>query len=104
MGLFGNRKDDLEKESKKVSEKYEEEDEEDEEDSEATNSVRILLVNNEDGIYNIGELTKEEAGRLKEECKDAILHNTLVDLEKYGKQSVLNGKYIVSFDWETEDD
>lgn len=102
MGLFGNRKDDLEKESKKASEKYEEEDEEDEEDS--TNSVRILLVNNEDGIYDIDELTKEEANHLKEECKDAILHNTLVDLEKYGKQSYLNGKYIVSFDWKTEDD
>lgn len=106
MGLFGNRdKDDLEKKSKKAKQVEEEDEEEEDDDTESSNcSVRINTVNDDDGVFDLDELSDEGQKSLISELKTAMKDNNVVDLSNYGMAGCINGKYIVSFTWNNEDD
>ena len=126
MGFFKNllgrdeEEDDLKKKSKRAKEKEDESDEEDSEeeededeedgdeddDTEETgNSIKILLTNNDDGMYEVEDLSKKELEELKAACKRAMTNGTPLDLDEEGgyRTSCLNGKFIISYDWTEEE-
>ena len=90
MGLFSK-----DKKQEKVEEPEEEESEDD-------NCSMNIYTSEESGNIQLDRLTKEQLRNLRKYVEKSVQEKSLLNLEDYGYNQVINGNYIVSFDWQEE--
>lgn len=94
MSIFGNNK----------KEQKDEEEQKDEGQS-GNCSINILtLCTNDDSYLTLENLTQKQLKKLIAELKNAMNSNAVVDLSEYGVSCTISGRYLVSFNYEEEED